>query len=116
MSLYLAEKLYTSKEPGSRMAAAKLALAGGTMPEKLWLIAMDTDGTHPLEIVRASELMQPYYPERPLLIAGFAESEGQAQQVLMKMVGEIVSATGSADPAAFYRGEWESGRAREIVC
>lgn len=113
--MWMLETVYTTKAKRYDKAYIRKALAQGRETDAV-IIAMAVDGTHPVEIIWADELLKEFYPERDLLVLGIAESVYKAQQLLVTMTDDVVAATGKADLAAYYREQWESGKAVDITC
>ena len=114
--MWMLETVYTTKAMRYDKAYIRKALAQGRETDGAVIIALDTDGDHPVEIVVADELLKDFYPERDLLVLGIAESVYKAQQLLVTMTDDVVAATGKADLASYYRELWENGSTVKITC
>lgn len=89
--LYLSEGLERKKDRVIRR------LETGKLQPSIYLVLISDHSRNQMEIVRAVCLLQPNYPRDQLLVAGIAESHGEALELVEKMVRETYDSTGEAD-------------------
>ena len=113
--MWALERLYTTKATRYKVADIKRALYLRGDILHLFLIVMNTERGHPLEIVKADRLYNDPYQVDSLLIIGAAQTKAKAEELLITIADDVYAATGAGDMSGYFMKEWERGKAVKIV-
>ena len=87
--------------PDIETVKEKLRREEGMLRCTLLCLNPDPETPHPIEILHAANLQQPYYRENPPHILGIAATKKKAIEMLRQLMQDCVQQTGKTDLVAY---------------
>ena len=91
------EKVYTTDRLKYKRADLKQQISRKQDVGNLHVIVVNRRADNQIEIIKCKQLYQPCYPTEDLVIIGFAENRTEADQLIITIVAEALTVTGSTD-------------------
>ena len=97
------KKLYVGRKALEKKTKLIQSIDKEKLLKDIYILMIPTNPNNQVEIMDANYLKQPYYRKQPITIVGLAVGRGEAEDQLLRIVGDCWKKQGNADLRTFLR-------------